>query len=137
MNNIYKLDNLSIAVDTNVLQDFYELDIFNLIFGLFEEVIVPRIVYTQELDEKAKEKLDKKDFTLGIIKTDIGNKTYYLLANNKQYKNLSKADKFLISIAKENNVYCASNDKPVRRTCQELNVCCTGTLGILGRVFFN
>ncbi len=49
MNNIYSLDNLSIAVDTNVLQDFYELNIFNLIFDLFDNIIILQIIYLREI----------------------------------------------------------------------------------------
>lgn len=133
MKDIYHSDNLSVVVDNNVLVDLFEIDSLNLLFEVFDQVIIPRIIYDAELPSEVQNALNQFDFQLGVIETTIGLETYGVLSNNVEFRKLSKYDRFAISIAKENCYYCNSNDKPVRIACEKLNVKYTGVLGVIGR----
>lgn len=136
MRDIYHSDNVSVVVDNNVLIDLFEIRCLNLLFEIFEVVIIPKIIYDAELDEMIKKELKDYKFHLGVISTTIGLETYALLVNEVTFKRLSRYDRFAIAIAKENLYYCNSNDKPVRNACEKLQVKYTGILGVLGRAFF-
>jgi predicted nucleic acid-binding protein len=114
MKDIYHSDNISVVVDNNVLVDLFEIGCLNLLFEVFDDVIIPQIIYDDELPETIKIELEKYDFHLGLIETEAGLTTYALLVNEVEFKKLSRYDRFAISIAKENLYYCNSNDKPVR-----------------------
>ena len=135
MKDIYHSDNLSVVVYNNVLVDLYEIERLNLLFEVFDHVIIPRIIYETELPSEVKSVLNQFDYKLGAIETTVGLETYGILTNNVEFRKLSKYDRFAISIAKENCYYCNSNDKPVRNACEKLNVRYTGVLGVIGRAY--
>ena len=138
MKDIYKLDNLSVVIDNNVLCDLYELGCLNNLFEVFDKIIIPQVIYDKELLYDIEKKLEsyKDKFSLGIINTQEGLNTYGLLVNNPKYSGLSFCDKHAISIAKERHVYLSSNDGVIRKACQELGIKYTGVLGILGRIYY-
>lgn len=135
MKDIYHSDNISVVVDNNVLVDLFEIGCLYLLFAVFDDVIIPQIIYDDELPQEIKQEIKKHKFQLGHIDTESGLETYRLLVNENEFKKLSRYDRFAISIAKENLYYCNSNDKPVRHACDKLNVKYTGVLGVLGRSF--
>lgn len=135
MKDIYHSASISVVVDNNVLVDLSEIRCLNLLFEIFDDVIIPQIIYEDELPEDIKNEIKEYKFHLGLIETEIGLETYALLVEDIEFKRLSRYDRFAISIAKENLYYCNSNDRPVRNACKKLNVKCTGVLGVLGRSF--
>ena len=135
MKDIYHSDNISVVVDNNVLVDLSEIGCFNLLFEIFDDVIIPQIIYDDELPPDIKVEVKECKFRIGLIETEVGLETYSLLVNENEFKKLSRYDRFAISIAKENFYYCNSNDKPVRNACKKLNVKYTGVLGVLGRSY--
>ena len=135
MRDIYSSNELSVVVDNNILVDLYELESLHLLFEIFHTVMIPRILYDNEVQQVVKNELKSFSFKLGAISTEIGYQTYQTLLSNEQFRRLSRYDKFAISIAKENMCYCNSNDLPVRKACEQLDVLCTGILGVLGRAY--
>lgn len=135
MKDIYHSDSISVVVDNNVLVDLFEIGCLNLLFDIFVDVIIPQIIYDDELPPEIKIEIEKNKFHIGLIETEVGLETYALLVNEIEFKKLSSYDRFAISIAKENLYYCNSNDKPVRNACKKLNVKYTGVLGVLGRSY--
>lgn len=135
MKDIYHSDNVSVVVDNNVLVDLYEIECLRLIFEIFDDVIIPQIIYDDELPREVKQKINQYRFHVGLIETEVGLETYAILVNENEFKKLSRYDRFAIAIAKENLYYCNSNDKPVRNACEKLNVKYTGVLGVLGRAY--
>ena len=133
MKDIYHSDNVSVVVDNNVLVDLFEIKCLSLLFAMFNDVIIPQIIYDDELPPEIKLEIKQYKFHVGLIETEVGLETYALLVNEAEFKKLSRYDRFAISIAKENLYYCNSNDKPVRNACEKLNVKYTGVLGVLGR----
>lgn len=92
MKDIYHSDNLSVVVDNNVLIDLYEIERLNLLFEVFDHVIIPRIIYKTELPSEVKGVLNQFDYKLGAIETTIGLETYGILTNNVEFRKLSKHD---------------------------------------------
>jgi predicted nucleic acid-binding protein len=135
MKDIYHSDNISVVVDNNVLVDLSEIGCLSLIFEIFDDVIIPQIIYDDELPPEIKLEIKQYKFHVGLIETEVGLETYALLVNEIEFKKLSRYDRFAISIAKENLYYCNSNDKPVRNACKKLKVKYTGVLGVLGRSY--
>ncbi len=137
MTELYTSNDLDAVVDNNILMDFYELGRLELLFGCFNILIIPRMIYTEEMLNEIKTILEKEDYDYEIcdIRTDSGLKIYQTLTSDQTYKGLSHYDRIAIAIAGENLYYCSSNDLPVRKACEALNVKYTGTLGILGRCY--
>jgi len=135
MRDIYHSNNISVVVDNNVLVDLFELGCLNLLFQVFDNVMIPQILYASEVQDNVKLELQNFNFSLANIETEIGYSTYQILVTNPEYQRLSRYDKFAISIAKEKIYYCNSNDLPVRKTCEQLGVNYTGVLGVLGRAY--
>lgn len=135
MKDIYHSDNISVVVDNNVLIDLSEIGCLSLLFEIFDDVIIPQIIYDDEIPSEIKLEIQQYQFRVGLIETEVGFETYALLVNETEFKKLSKYDRFAISMAKENLYYCNSNDKPVRNACEKLNVKYTGVLGVLGRSY--
>ena len=136
MRDIYHSDNISIVIDNNVLMDLFELNCLTLIFDMFDEVIIPQVIYDDELLDAIKVCIKPYKYRIGKINTQIGLDTYGLLVNEKEFKKLSRYDRFAISIAKENLYYCNSNDKLVRKACEKFDIKYTGVLGVLGRAYY-
>jgi predicted nucleic acid-binding protein len=135
MKDIYHSDNISVVVDNNVLVDLSEIGCLNLLFNIFDCVIIPQVIYDDELPDEIKSEINQHKFQIGLIETEVGLETYALLVNEVEFKKLSRYDRFAIAIAKENFYYCNSNDKPVRAACKKLNIKYTGVLGVLGRSY--
>lgn len=135
MSDIYHSNNISVVVDNNILVDLFELGCIYLLFSLFESVTIPKVIYDDEITMEIREMLNDYHFYKGNLDTDLGLETYAILVNDIDFRRLSRYDRFAISIAKENDYYCNSNDKPVRKACERLNVKFTGILGILGRAY--
>ena len=135
MKDIYLSDDISVVVDNNVLVDLFELGCLNLLFKSFNVVMIPQILYANEVQSNLKEELQNYSFTLANITSELGYTTYQTLVLEREYQRLSRYDKFAISIAKENLYYCNSNDLPVRKACDRLGVKYTGVLGVLGRAY--
>lgn len=117
------------------LVDLYELNCMHLLFLIFDVVIIPSVIYEDEITAEIKSILKAYPFKLGYIDTEIGLDTYATLVRDESFKRLSRYDRFAISISKESAYYCNSNDKLVRKACEYLAVKYTGILGILGRSF--
>jgi predicted nucleic acid-binding protein len=135
MNDFYHSSNVSVVVDNNVIIDLFELKQIPLLFEICEFVIIPKIIYDNEIPPEVKIVWEGLPFQLENITTTIGLKTYGVLVNSPEYKRLSTYDKIAISIAKETHYDCNSNDKPVRNACEKLGVKYTGVLGVLGRAY--
>ena len=136
MKDIYRLDNLKIVVDNNVLQDLYELSCISLLFEVAEVVLIPRDIFKEALPE-VKEVLLNYSYKLCDIEDRKGYDILAILYQNQKYKKLSHSDRVCVSIAGEQYMFCGSNDKPVRNACLELGIKHTGTLGILGNAFYH
>jgi len=124
--------DFSVVVDNNILIDLFELNRLDILFDIFETVVIPRIIYEDEILDNVKSRLDDHNFILADIKTETGMMLYGQLSQNNKYKNLSEQDKFAISLSKEYEYYCNSNDGLVRKACDEYNVNYLGILGIFG-----
>ena len=94
MKDIYHSDKISVVVDNNVLVDLSELGCLNLLFEIFDDVIIPQIIYDDELPETIKIEIENYNFHLGLIETEIGLATYALLVNEVEFKKLSKYNRF-------------------------------------------
>lgn len=121
---------LSVVVDNNILIDLFELERLDLLFDVFEIVVIPRIIYEEEIMNDVKSKLNNYTFTQSNIETEIGMTLYGELTQNTKYKNLSKHDKFAIALAKQYSYFCNSNDGLVRRACLEYDIDYLGILGV-------
>lgn len=133
MKSIYLSNDISVVVDNNVLIDLDEIGRLDLLFRLFNPVIIPNEVYKSEIYDALKEKLQEYPFILGNIETEIGYQAFSVLTNDPRFRQLSTYDRITIAIAKENCYYCNSNDLPIRKACDYLGVQYIGILGILGR----
>lgn len=127
--------DFSVVVDNNILIDLFELNRLDILFDIFETVVIPRIIYEDEIMDNVKSRLDDHNFILADIETETGMMLYGQLSQNIKYKNLSKQDKFAISLSKEYEYYCNSNDGLVRKACDEYNVNYLGILGIFEVAF--
>jgi predicted nucleic acid-binding protein len=54
MRDIYHSNNISVVVDNNVLVDLFELGCLNLLFQVFDNVMIPQILYASEVQDNAK-----------------------------------------------------------------------------------
>lgn len=136
MKDICQGEKLSAVIDNNILVDLFELGEIPLLFQIFDKVIIPFNVLNHEVAADVKALLTKHPYIVGHIYTEEGLTTYQRLTTETEFRNLSDHDRLTIAIAKEVDYYCGSNDKPVRKACDKLNVKCTGILGVLGRAYF-
>lgn len=51
MKDIYHSDEISVVVDNNVLVDLYEIDCLHLLFSLFDHIVIPQVIFSDELPE--------------------------------------------------------------------------------------
>lgn len=58
MKDIYTSDEISAVIDNNVIVDLFELGRIDILFGVFIRVIIPKIIYENEIQEKAKQDID-------------------------------------------------------------------------------
>lgn len=125
----------SIVVDTCVLIDLDELNCLHLLSQIIPSVTVSKITHDSEVNDALKAKLNSYPIKLVNITTEIGYQLYEQLINDPRYKKLSMYDAFAIAIAKEQGIYCGSNEKLIRKACEEFGVAYLGTLGILGLAY--
>ncbi len=125
----------SVIVDNNVLIDFYELDKIEMLFKVFSKVGIPKLIHDREIEENIIEILDKYQYELYNMETEEAYDAYAVLTKNKRFRRLSECDKLVVSISKQFDYYCTSNDGLVRKACEELNVKYIGTLGVIGCAF--
>lgn len=118
------------VLDNNILNDFTELQCISLINKVFVKVYIPQSILDREAiletiqsniewleyQPTALEKMESYDFLARII---------------KEKPALTDYDAECIAIAREKMIYCTSNEKRVMSICQEYNIECTGTIGIL------
>lgn len=123
------------VVDANVLIDLFELDRLDLLFISFDVVCIPQIIYDKELQGTIKERIREHTFKVSNIDSEEGHATYLRLTVDRDYRNLSDHDKVAISIAKQYEYYCNSNDGLVRKACDLVGVRCLGTLGLLEKAW--
>ncbi|MBI9013188.1 MAG: hypothetical protein JEZ08_13225 [Clostridiales bacterium] len=132
--NLFKT---SAIIDNNILIDFFEIGQLDLLFEVFDHVGIPKIIYDREIDEIIKEALKHYRFDINIMTTVEALETYAKLTSEQKFKRLSDCDKIAVSISKEFNCYCSSNDGPIRKACQILSIDNVGSLGIIGCAFEN
>jgi len=82
--------DFSVVVDNNILIDLFELNRLDILFDIFETVVIPRIIYEDEILDNVKSRLDDHNFILADIKTETGMMLYGQLSQNNKYKNLSE-----------------------------------------------
>lgn len=136
MSNMSDSNTLSAVVDNNIIVDLCELSMLNILFEVFDEVIIPRIIYKDEVLADVKSQLSNYEFIKGDIDNELGMETFYTLSNEYKFRNLSTHDKLAISIAKEVSYCCNSNDGLVRKACKNLEIEYIGILGVLEKAFF-
>ncbi|MBU0997442.1 MAG: hypothetical protein KKE16_05280 [Firmicutes bacterium] len=135
MIDIFESLEISAVVDNNILQDLYELNRIDILFNVFDMVIIPRIIYEEEVTEEVKQSLTIHTFVLGDIVTEIGFELYRTLSSNVEYRGLSRRDRFALSISLETDYYCSSNDGLIRKACETHDIRYTGILGVLQAAF--
>jgi len=135
MSNTNIFHRESAVVDNNILVDLYELRRLDILFASFDEVSIPRLIYDEELPELIKTEIAAYKFTLSDIDSEGGYSIYYDLTEDYRFRNLSTHDKLSISIAKQNDYYCNSNDGLVRKACDFFDVKYLGILGLLKRAY--
>ena len=101
MKDIYHSDNISVVVDNNVLVDLSEIGCFNLLFEIFDDVIIPQIIYDDELPPEIKLEIKQYKFHVGLIETEVGLETYALLVNEVEFKKLSRDDRLQYPLQKK------------------------------------
>lgn len=125
----------SAVVDNNILVDLYELGRLDVLFSTFDVISIPKLIYDEELPEAIKEEIIKYEYILSNIESEEGYSIYYKLTENYCFRNLSTQDKLAISIAKQNDYYCNSNDGLVRKACDYFDVRYLGILGLLRKAY--
>jgi predicted nucleic acid-binding protein len=95
-----------------------------------QTVYVPQSILDKEATlEDLKNCLDQ--FEYGTIATTTVDSLIFLKEISEKRPGLSEFDAECIAIARENMIYCTSNEKRVLNTCVEYGIDCTGTVGIL------
>lgn len=130
-------DDAEAVLDANVLIDFYELGCLDLLFRVFRIIIIPRTLYEEELldDLKVELRNQGEEYQLKDITTETGMDLYRQMTTKETYKNLTRHDKLVASIAGENDGICTTNEKLLRRACAAYEIRYTGTLGILKKSY--
>lgn len=130
-------DDAEAVLDANVLIDFYELGCLDLLFRVFRIIIIPRTLYEEELldDLKVELRNQGEEYQLKDITTETGMDLYRQMTTRETYKNLTRHDKLVASIAGENNGICTTNEKLLRKACAAYEIRCMGTLGILAKSY--
>ena len=134
LKSLYKT---SAIIDNNILIDFFEIGQLDLLFKIFDNIGIPQIIYHREVDDIIKEALNQYSFDINIMSTLDALETYGTLTSTQKFKRLSDCDKVAVSIAKEFDCYCSSNDGLIRKACKSLEIDYVGSLGVIGCAFEN
>lgn len=115
------------TIDANVIIDLSEIDALELPNRIFASVNIPESIVRFELQT-----LDLSDISYyaPTISTVEGYELFRTLGLD--YPMLSEHDRTLLTIASENGLLCVTNERPMRKVCEEYNLGYTGILGILG-----
>jgi predicted nucleic acid-binding protein len=122
-------------VDNNILTDLYEIGRLDLLFSVFDRVSIPHVILETEILQGIREALAGQSFQISRISTEQGYEAYSTLTNTRAFRNLSHQDRVAISIARQHDYYCNSNDQLVRKACEKLDVGYIGILGIFDRAY--
>lgn len=125
----------SAVVDNNILVDLYELNRLDILFDTFDEISIPKLIYEEELPEYIKTELSSYSYKLSNIDSESGYSTYHELTEDYRFRNLSIHDKLAISIAKQKDYFCNSNDGLVRKACNHFEVKYIGIIGLLRKAY--
>lgn len=118
------------VLDNNILNDFTELQCISLINQVFVKVYIPQSILEREaILETIQSNIEWLEYQPTAIEKV---ESYEFLSKIlKDKPALSDYDAECIAIAREKMIYCTSNEKRVISICNEYNVECTGTIGIL------
>ncbi|MBU7595696.1 hypothetical protein FVO58_24935 [Metabacillus halosaccharovorans] len=118
------------VLDNNILNDFTELQCISLINKVFAKVYIPQSILEREaILETIQSNIEWLEYQPTAIEKF---ESYEFLSRIlKDKPALSDYDAECIAIAREKMIYCTSNEKRVMSICNEYNVECTGTIGIL------
>jgi predicted nucleic acid-binding protein len=131
--NIQKIRSLIGKVgvlDNNILNDFTELQCISLLNKVFVKVYIPQSI----LDREAiLETIQSNIEWLEYQPTALEHMESYVFLSKilTEKPALTEYDAECIAIAKEKMIYCTSNEKRVMGICEEYDIECTGTIGIL------
>jgi predicted nucleic acid-binding protein len=131
--NIQKIKSLMGKVgvlDNNILNDFTELQCISLINKVFVKVYIPQSILDREaIVETIKSNIEWLEYQSTALHQF---ESYEFLSKILLEKPaLTDYDAECIAIAREKMIYCTSNEKRVMSICQEYDIECTGTIGIL------
>lgn len=117
-------------LDNNILNDFTELQCISLINKVFVKVYIPQSILEREaILETIQSNIEWLEYQPTALEQI---ESYEFLAKILEEKPaLSEYDAECIAIAKEKMIYCTSNEKRVMSICQDYDIECTGTVGIL------
>lgn len=118
------------VLDNNILNDFSELQCISLLNQVFSKVYIPQSILEREATvETLRENIEWLEYQPIALTQSVS--FGFLLKIIEEKPSLSEYDAECIAIAKENLIYCTSNEKRVMNTCQEHGIECIGTIGIL------
>jgi predicted nucleic acid-binding protein len=118
------------VLDNNILNDFTELQCISLLNKVFVKVYIPQSILDREaILETIQSNIEWLEYQPTALEQEESYE--FLLKIIDEKPALSSYDAECIAIAKEKMIYCTSNEKRVMSTCQEYDIECTGTIGIL------
>jgi predicted nucleic acid-binding protein len=131
--NIQKIKGLlgkDAVLDNNILNDFTELQCISLLNKVFTKVYIPQSILEREaILETIQSNIEWLEYQPTAL--EQAESYEFLLKIIEEKPALSEYDAECIAIAKENMIYCTSNERRIMLTCEEYNIECTGTIGIL------
>ncbi|KZZ83189.1 hypothetical protein [Bacillus sp. SJS] len=131
--NIQKIRSLIGRVgvlDNNLLNDFTELQCISLLNKVFVKVYIPQSILDREaILETIQSNIEWLEYQPTAL--EHAESYEFLLKIIEEKPALSSFDAECIAIAREKMIYCTSNEKRVMSICQEYDIECTGTIGIL------
>jgi len=133
-----------VIIDNNMLIDFKEINskfnknLFPILKSIFSQLLIPDIYYFELETETAKIVLLNK-IEKATLKTEKGFGLLKKLLENKikGSSGLTEYDKYLVSLSKEYNALCGTNDGAIRKICDRLKIETIGTIGILACCYEN
>ncbi|MCP3763632.1 hypothetical protein NLX67_14730 [Domibacillus sp. A3M-37] len=118
------------VLDNNILNDFTELQCISLLNKVFVKVFIPQSILDREaILETIQSNMEWLEYQPTALEQPESYE--FLLTILEKKPALSSYDAECIAIAREKMIYCTSNEKRVLSICEEYDVDCTGTIGIL------
>lgn len=134
-NNLKQFSSREAVIDNNILIDFCELGRLDILFKVFETVEIPDGIFNCEVSKEVKHELEGWEYGVASINSIDGYNFYESLRTTNEFSGLSRCDRLLITIAKQNKCVCSSNDGLLRKACIQHRISFTGTLGIIGAAY--